>query len=775
VAAALGELTNFSVAEPDEETFQSTAIMAAAKAAEARTFLRFAQENQADSAGSDVDATDREADALASADCLGNLYDAAAQIGGSSNAQQENSEELEMEYLGIVHESMVMSESISNASTVFEGASIFKQLLALNLNFGAGNDVNQINCYPSVLRFRASLHLAIAEHAKQLRSKFQERLASLILRMHWPRTDGSTYVFLSDPDSPEAVEFERTCFHLAKLQSQCRAQDQAKLQSLWVVDILLAPVVERFAFHFCRGALAEEKASTPLQTTVKPKWHTDFLLRCARSARIFLVETIQPILAKSGLTDCAAFGFFLRGLVSLAREKLAAYFADEVYGMNDDAVICQVIDETLLFEQALHEEFSYFAFSASCPFAHWPRAIDLVAHYAFPRWVHIDAQAAEAKFLEISKAVNAWDICPWSQREGNAKARMPTLRPIRFAASFISMLHAITERFRLLTSRNQQRYIVDAIQKPLLVEFREALHRERLSLKGGFTQANCVTLCRILESLQCLCVALQDLSGDLVYTEMQSSDLSHYAEHELTSLEAGPAVATAVETVSCKSTVHAAEAKMWGHLGPVERDTQTMYHSMLVDVSRNIEVKFEHFTRGYAPWLVGSTSTSDEAIDDVSPHFRFVVGWMRGFLGTALCSVGQTTYNSLGRAASRTLNACAIALVHKLDAVSHKMGAQLHTDFIFMMNALVNDSDFSSPIETYFSGLTEVSRLLSLSSKQLQSLLESSAQLLGHGSCPNNRLDQQSHTHVEAMLATHGIHETPQHDAIRILWKRARV
>lgn len=792
MAEALGALTISSTPESEEESFKRTALVAAAKAAEARSLLLLVENNQAESALSVNEVVDCEARALRSADCLGNLYDAAARIDGAANAQREDSEESERAYLSAVHESMALSESISKASSAFEGASILEQLLALNLTFGSSDDIKQTKCHRSVLRFAASLELAIAEHARQLRSKLQRHLASLLLRMQWPRTDGSSYTFCTDPDSPEAVDFERVCLTLAKLQSQCRAQDQAKLQSVWVVDALLAPVVGRFAFHFCGGALAEEKAATPRQTIIKPKWHTDFLLRCARSARTFLVGTIQPILAKSGLSDCPAFGFFLRGLVSLAREKLSAYYADDVYGMDDDAVLCQIIDETLIFERGLDEEFSYLAFSASCPFAHWPRAVDLLAHYTFPRWVHIDALAAEAKFFEISNAVTAWDVCPWSQRDSGRKASNPKLRPIRFAASFISMLHAITERFRLLKSRKQQRYIVDAIQKPLLVEFREALHRKRLSLKGGLTQANWVTFCRVLESLQCLCVALQDLSGDLVYTDMQRSDVNHTGEHKSGALKASSfpgdvsaagmnpdespavAVATAFEAVSRKSDLNSVEAKVWGHLGQVERDTQTMYQSMLVDVSRNIEVKFEHFTRGYTPWLVSSTSSANEAIDDVSPHFRFVVGWIRGFLENAMCSVGRTTYDSLGRAASRTLSACATALVGKLDAVSQEMGAQLHRDFTFMTSALINDADFDSPIETYFNGLTEVSRLLLLSNKQLQSLLESSEQLLGHGSSPSDHFDQHSFTHIEAMLATHGIHETPQRNAMEILRKRAR-
>jgi hypothetical protein len=549
----------------------------------------------------------------------------------------------------------------------------------------------------------------------------------------------------------------------------------------------LAPVVERFAFHFCGGAPPEV---AKLKTN-SPRWHLDFLLRCARSARSFLVDVVQPILSDHGLGDCAALGFFVRGLVALAREKLSAYNDDGVFGTADDALICQIVDETLSFERALDEDFSYSTFSVSCPLARWPRSIDLLAHYALARWVQVDALAAEAKFLELRDAAAAWDDCPWSQCSRGDD--LPQLRPTRFAASFVSMLHAVTERYRLLESQDHQRYFVDAIQKPLLAEFRATLHQKRLSLKGGFTQANWLTFCSVLESLQCLCAALQDLSGDLGFAEMQASAVSPFGDSEFNALAAefskavggqsvtsctdstdgiGPtaAIAAALESINQKQGARGVAANMWGHLGRDEREAQTMYQAMLLDASKNIEVKFEHFTRGYAPWLA-SAAGAEFPVDDASPHFRLAMGWVRGFLDTAQLSLGQTTYDALGRATARVLNTCAIALVGKVKKVSWEMGVQLHKDFTLMTSVLVDDGHFATPLGTHFSRLSEVSRLLALPNQQLWSLLESSEHLMRH----SDGLDDQADTHVEAMLATHGIHETTPRDALELMQKRARV
>jgi hypothetical protein len=285
-----------------------------------------------------------------------------------------------------------------------------------------------------------------------------------------------------------------------------------------------------------------------------------WLLRCAHSAHAFLggggsgrgggSTTLQHTLAKNGLGHCSALGFFLRGLVTLAREKLSRV---DFSSSLTDSQVSSIVDEAISFDRSLELHYRYSSLEDACPWTSFQCCSDVFTLKAktFNRWLFVDAKAAEMKFGAIEAAPGAWDpYYAWQKTDdlqggglkgssqggrnqssqNQSQSKQPPLRPTQFAVAFSSLFSAISDRYRALHSQEHQLYFFEYLQQPLLAAFLEAVDNRRAVLHGGFTRWNWAACCSLLETLQTLKAVLQDTDSDFMFLEMKNAQMVDMVE-----------------------------------------------------------------------------------------------------------------------------------------------------------------------------------------------------------------------------------------------------
>lgn len=139
--------------------------------------------------------------------------------------------------------------------------------------------------------------------------------------------------------------------------------------SLWAMDCVMDAVLMRFRYHFER----KESATNRL---AKPEWMFTHIIEQVRTHARFASKVLTPELRKhrEALHCYDARILMLRSLVAAAQRQLSKNLPTLV---QHPPLLCHEIDEVLLFERALDDEFEYGAYADNIDDRwRYPRCVD---------------------------------------------------------------------------------------------------------------------------------------------------------------------------------------------------------------------------------------------------------------------------------------------------------------------------------------------------------------------------------------------------------------
>ncbi|KAF1327186.1 hypothetical protein FI667_g7817, partial [Globisporangium splendens] len=241
--------------------------------------------------------------------------------------------------------------------------------------------------------------------------------------------------------------------------------------NLWSMDCLLDAILVRFRYHF-------ERPESQTNRVAKPEWVFGHILSQVREYAPFLGQAISPELEKQKhlLGCCDAQVLLLRALIRATQRKLRTEIPSLV---AQKALFCHTLDEVLLFEQAIDDEFGYSSW-ANTNRKVFPRCVDVFAEEMniFIAWTSVDVAYAKDVLANVIFESNekAWEIdgdATWESDE--TETSIP-----RSALHFTSLLDFMCRRFAFMASEEHRYLYLTQVHQLLLKDFlRECERRVR--------------------------------------------------------------------------------------------------------------------------------------------------------------------------------------------------------------------------------------------------------------------------------------------------------
>ncbi|EDW68739.1 RINT1-like protein [Drosophila virilis] len=377
-----------------------------------------------------------------------------ALLGVAEDLQQVRQLQNVTQYLRLVQDIQEISAALSGAINGKDEA----KLVNIYLTLYEGND-----CEHSVVgRLQAVQARSLKSYAeataiywhKQLMQRLSSEFEAVLKAMRWAHLEQQPLNYSPSRDTAKAQLLAEYMFLI-----KSPAEEHAPLQSITpsivcppisqVVKLLLAPYRQRFMFHFT-GTRQTNRLD-------KPEWFYTQILNWGKETHFFVGKTFQPAAMKAGRLDYNLRLEFMRGLVQLTIEKLAA---DIEQIAQDEHLFAHLLDETLAFESELRETFGYPA--------SFPSAISVLTQPMYLlRWIALEEQFCAQKMDQILQAETPFQLIDPNTYEDDLK--IP-----KCADQFMRLLDAIKDRYYALIQPGHQLQFLQ-LQLELIDSFRRRL------------------------------------------------------------------------------------------------------------------------------------------------------------------------------------------------------------------------------------------------------------------------------------------------------------
>ncbi|TMW58211.1 hypothetical protein Poli38472_011799 [Pythium oligandrum] len=292
-----------------------------------------------------------------------------------------------------------------------------------------------------------------------------EKLQHALDAVEWPTG------FASEQLEDKAAEFAqigRAFDYVVTLQASQRLGETGEttedpgFHDLWAMDCVLEPFRLRFRYHF-------ERTESKTNRLTKPEWYLSHVLDQTRAHADFFTKILTPQLEKHrAIVDCIdAQLLFLRGLIRMAMKKLES---DWPTLLMQRAVLCHTLDEVLLFEQTLDDEFGYDSYATSQR-SLFPRCVDVLTADTSRlfAWTKIDVDFAQETIKELMKE-DAWHVADGEE------SKTPEI-----AQQFMTMLDFLCRRFAYMYEEEHRYMYITQVHFVLLQQFRQACRKRARS------------------------------------------------------------------------------------------------------------------------------------------------------------------------------------------------------------------------------------------------------------------------------------------------------
>ncbi|CCI48333.1 unnamed protein product [Albugo candida] len=188
-----------------------------------------------------------------------------------------------------------------------------------------------------------------------------QNLKAVLNEAGWPTCMRDKVITDHDSNTSQYGSKIRTAFgHALRIQYMDKWTERSELknvQSVLAINCLLKPVLSRFHYHFT----LEESVVNRL---FRPEWSFKYVLEQIEQHQPFLNDFIQPALdTYAHLIPCSeARILFIRELIIACKVKLDKDVA--LLNTGDPAVFCHTVDEIMMFERNLDENYDYGKWSA---------------------------------------------------------------------------------------------------------------------------------------------------------------------------------------------------------------------------------------------------------------------------------------------------------------------------------------------------------------------------------------------------------------------------
>ncbi|XP_023161014.1 RINT1-like protein [Drosophila hydei] len=350
---------------------------------------------------------------------------------------------------------------------------------------------------------------------KLLLQRLSSEFEAVLKAMRWAHLEQQSVNYSPSRDTAKAQLLAEYMFLI-----KSPAEEHAKLQTITssivcppisqVVQLLLAPYRQRFMFHFT-GTRQTNRLD-------KPEWFYTQILNWGKQTHFFVGKTFQPAAMKAGKLDYNLRLEFMRGLVQLTIEKLAA---DIEQIAQDENLFAHLLDETLAFEAELRETFGYPA--------SFPSAISVLTQPMYLlRWISLEEQFCAEKMDQILQAETPFQLIDPNTYEDDLK--IP-----KCADQFMRLLDAIKDRYYALIQPGHQLQFLQ-LQLELIDSFRRRL--VQLHSSGA------VASLPVLNAINYLIMVLREWGENVHYLHLHAalagpnaSEINSVFEHPVAELE----------------------------------------------------------------------------------------------------------------------------------------------------------------------------------------------------------------------------------------------
>mmetsp|Transcript_35419 Transcript_35419/g.57302 ORF Transcript_35419/g.57302 Transcript_35419/m.57302 type:complete len:742 (-) Transcript_35419:255-2480(-) len=356
---------------------------------------------------------------------------------------------------------------------------------------------------------------------------FKRALRQALTDLHWPAPRHTVFV-----GSEQKAQFERAFQSMLALYASADLIEAGKADesnvtgtNIPAIQVLLEGLEERFRYHF--------EGSRQTNRLDKPEWYMTNVLTTLREHSHFLESAVQPALDNAKILHIDAKTEIARGLVTCVCNKLRT---DLPALLDEHVLLAHTIDEAICFQKELQ--------SLLMESDDVPSVLNILCENAdtVNIWIQLERLSADESLASLIEKDDAWDLpdllsftvdedeqqllglttpglsSPSSDPSDDHNE--PELRPSKSAEELVSLLAAITERYRLVADHSVRLRFVEEVQFPLLVDYisqmKRALHRER---KLG-SREHWKHFSSILNSAHYLASVLHDWGDSLFFLDL---------------------------------------------------------------------------------------------------------------------------------------------------------------------------------------------------------------------------------------------------------------
>ncbi|TPX61381.1 hypothetical protein SpCBS45565_g07281 [Spizellomyces sp. 'palustris'] len=277
------------------------------------------------------------------------------------------------------------------------------------------------------------------------------------------------------------------------------------------IEVMLQAPVLHFKYHF--------EGSRPTNRLDKPEWAFTRVLTSIRDHSAFLCGPVQELLDDYGFRSHDAKNLFIEGMLIAVTHKLRV---DAPKLLLEPLLLSHTIKETLAFDNALREIHLYGDSGTG-----WKGCVSVFTEQPqwFQEWLSLELAAAKGRFQEAIDADEAWE---WADPN---VSDLDETKPTQSAETFVNILEAVTDRYKLLPEFLHRLAFFNEIQLPLLEDYlqdiRTAMKRQvnafhpintpgaLLPSKTGRMQI----ICRYASSLHYIATVLREWTDQPFFVE----------------------------------------------------------------------------------------------------------------------------------------------------------------------------------------------------------------------------------------------------------------
>ncbi|KAI9910333.1 hypothetical protein PsorP6_010765 [Peronosclerospora sorghi] len=292
----------------------------------------------------------------------------------------------------------------------------------------------------------------------ELRCSAFEKLRVALEKMNWP-DPLKTQQEWSDKES-ELNDVSKAFAFLLTLQLQ--SEQASATTELWAINCVLEPLDQRFRYHF-------ERKESAINRLAKPEWYLSHIHEQLSAHTRFLGQTLTPSLHRyrQKIHCWDAQILLLRGLVEAVGRKLTH---DMPTLIAHPPLLCHTLDEILLFEQLIDEDFGYDSWASTHRRA-YPRCIDafISTNDVMFAWMNVDVEYTKRLLPSILEADESWQLEHEVYKRMVNSSDLELIPPA--ALHFVSLLDFVSQRFTYMETQEHRYVYVMQVHMPLLRRF----------------------------------------------------------------------------------------------------------------------------------------------------------------------------------------------------------------------------------------------------------------------------------------------------------------